>query len=58
MDKKHPEFVPPGRNAEKDFLATALRDFEVVERVPSEAEMLALFPQVATNGESAVLVAA
>ncbi len=57
MDKKRPEFVASGRG-ENDFLATALRDFEVVERVPSEAEMRALFPGVATNGESAVLVAA
>ena len=57
MDKKRPGFVAPDRG-ERDFLASALRDFEVVERVPSKAEMHALFPQVATNGESAVLVAA
>lgn len=57
MDKKRPEFVASGCG-ERDFLAAALRDFEVVEHVPSEAEMHALFPQVATNGESAVLVAA
>ena len=56
MDTKRPEVVASGRGA-RDFLAAALRDFEVVERVPSEAEMRALFPQVATNGESAVLVA-
>ena len=58
MGKERPCYAAPGWNAEKDFLSSALRDFEVVERVPSEAEMHALFPQVAKNGESAVLVAA
>ncbi len=58
MDKERPVFNAWSRNDEKDFLAKALRDFEVVEHAPSEAEMRALFPRSATNGERAVPIAA